>query len=185
MSYFTVEEFDGDEELIAASCDFIDRVTGQFFELREKTIKLDGRGGKNLVLPVFAYSVDYVKVEGEEIHDYVLYNRMEDRAYPKIFRSSGWPKGKLNVEVSGKFGYVEEDGSTPLAIKRAAMKLAILSSNEAPDERNLRGLLLSETTDGHNYELSENAVTSSITGDTEIDQILRKYTRSKFRMAIV
>ena len=124
-------------------------------------MRLDGRGGKNLVLPVFAYSVDYVKVDGEEINDYVLYNRMEDRTYPKIFRGSGWPKGKLNVEVAGKFGYVEEDGSTPLAIK-----LAILSSNEAPDERNLRGLLLSETTDGHSYALSESAVTSSITGDS-------------------
>ena len=65
MSYCTIddlraegvsEEDYSDEELgrlIEASSEFIDRVTGQWFELREKVIRLDGRGGKNLVLPVF------------------------------------------------------------------------------------------------------------------------------------
>ncbi len=206
MSYCTVEDLRAEgiseehfedaqlERLIATSCEFIDRVTGQWFELREKAIRLDGRGGKNLVLPVFAFSVDYVKVGCELIDDYVLYNRMEDRAYPKIFRCSGWPKGRLNVEVFGQWGYVEKDGTTPPAIKRAAMKLALynfpaLTDTEAQEENAIRGLLTSETTDGHSYELSEDAVseayTGAITGDTEVDQILKSYMRSKFRMAIV
>ena len=127
MSYCTIkdlraegiseEQFDDAqlERLIATSCEFIDRVTGQWFELREKAIRLDGRGDKNLVLPVFAFSLDYLKVGCELIDDYVLYNRMEDRAYPKIFRCSGWPKVRLNIEVSGQWGCVEEDGTTPPA----------------------------------------------------------------------
>ena len=177
------------ERLIALSCDFIDRITGQWFELRDKAIRLDGRGGKNLILPVFLYEADYVKIGLEEIDDYVLYNRMEDRAYPKIFRCSCWPKGRLNIEVSGKWGYVEENGTTPPAIKRAAMKLAMynfpsLSDSDSQEEKNLRGLLLSETTDGHSYTLSESAVTNSITGDTEIDQILKSYMCSRFRIAV-
>ena len=206
MSYCTIddlraegvsEEDYSDEELgrlIEASSEFIDRVTGQWFELREKVIRLDGRGGKNLVLPVFLSEAYSVKVDHEEIEDYVLYNRMEDRAYPKIFRCSGWAHGRLNVEVFGQWGYVEEDGTTPPAIKRAAMKLALynfpaLTDSEAQEENAIRGLLLSETTDGHTYMLSDSAVaeaySGAITGDAEIDGILKSYMRSRFRMAVV
>ena len=205
MSYCTVEDirvegvtedqFDDAqlERLIAASCEFIDRVTGQWFELRDKTLRLDGRGGQNLVLPVFLYEADSVKICLDYVDDFVLYNRMEDRVYPKIFRSAGWPKGRLNIEVSGKWGYVEEDGTTPPEIRRAAMKLAIyhfpaLSDAEAQQEKNQQGLLTSETTDGHSYALSNEAVSSlsseAITGDTEIDRILKSYMHSRFRMAV-
>ena len=206
MSYCTVEDLRAegvseedysDEQLensIADSCDFIDRVTGQWFELREKTISLDGRGGRNLLLPIFLSEAHSVKIDHEEIVDYVLYNRIDDRAYPKIFRCAGWPKGRLNIEVSGQWGYVEEDGSTPSAIKRVAMKLALynfpaLTDSETQEENAIRGLLLSETTDGHTYMLSDSAVaeaySGAITGDAEIDGILKSYMRSRFRMAIV
>ena len=202
MSYCTVEDLRAEgvseddytneqlEKLIAASCDFIDRITGQWFELREKVIRLDGRGGKNLVLPVFLYEAFSVRADGKEIDDYVLYNRMDDRSYPKIFRCSGWPVGRQNIEVAGQFGYVDEGGTTPPAIKRAAMKLALynfpsLSDSEAQEDNAVRGLLLSETTDGHSYTLSESALAESITGDAEIDGILKGYMRSRFRMAIV
>ncbi len=206
MSYCTVEDIRAEgvseedysdeqlERLITISCNFIDNVTGQWFKPREKVIRLDGRGGQNLVLPVFLSTADYVKIGLEYIDDYVLYNRMEDRTYPKIFRCSGWPKGRLNIEVFGTWGYIEEDGTTPSAIKRAAIKLALynfpaLSDSEAQEEKNLHGLLVSETTDGHSYNLSDNVVSEAysgaITGDTEIDQILKSYMVSRFRMAIV
>lgn len=206
MSYCTVEDIRAEgvseedytdeqlERLIAASCEFIDRVTGQWFELRDKTLRLDGRGGQNLILPVFLYEADCVKVGLDYVDDFVLYNRMEDRVYPKMFRCLGWPKGRLNIEVSGKWGYVEEDGTTPSAIRRAAMKLAMyhfpaLSDAEAQQEKNLQGLLTSETTDGHSYQLSDAAVSElasgAITGDTEIDGTLKHYMCSRFRIAIV
>ena len=149
------------------------------------------------MLPLFLIDCDYVKVKDELIEDYVLYNRItpvDDRPYPKIYRNAKWPEGIMNVEVSGTWGYVEAGNLTPEPIKRAAMKLAmcnfpLLSDTEAQSEKGLRGLLLSETTDGHSYELSEEVLASlasgAITGDSEIDQILRAYTRSKFRMAIV
>ena len=192
----TEEQFDDNQldKLIAVSCAYIDRVTGQWFELREKTISLDGRGGRILALPVFLYDVSCVKIDGEEAGDFVLYNRIEDRAYPKMFRHLRWPKGRLNIEVSGRWGYVEEDGTTPLAIKRAAMKLALynfpsLNDAEAQEEKNLRRLLVSETTDGHNYSLSSEAVadlySSALTGDVEIDQILKNYMCSHFKAAVV
>ena len=206
MSYCTVEDLRAEglsedkysdedlEKLIKLSCGYIDRVTGQFFELREQALRLDGNGGRNLVLPYPLIEAEYIEVSHEVIDDYVIYNRMEDRAYPKIYRNSKWPKGILNITVKGMWGYVEEDGSTPAPIKRIALKLAMyhfpaLSDTEAQNEKNLSGLLISETTDGHSYELAEDAVANfysgSITGDTEIDSVLKYYTRSRFRMAIV
>ena len=206
MSYCTVDDLRAEgvseedysdeqlENLIADSCEFIDRITGQWFELREKVIRIDGRGGQNLVLPIFLFVAYSVKVGYEEIDDYVLYNRMEDRAYPKIFRCSGWPRGRMNINVSGLWGYVEEDGFTPPAIKRAAMKLALyhfptLTDSDTLEENAIRGLLVSETTDGHSYTLSGSAVadvySGAITGDAEIDGILKRYMRSRFRMTTV
>ena len=196
---FTEEDYPDEvaERLIKLSSEYIDRVTGQFFEPREMAVRLDGRGGKNLVLPLFLIDCDYVKVKDELIEDYVLYNRItpvDDRPYPKIYRNAGWPEGIMNVEISGTWGYVEAGNLTPESIKRAAMKLAmynfpLLSDSEAQGEKSMKGLLLSETTDGHSYELSEEVLASlasgAITGDSEIDQILRGYTRSKFRMAVV
>ena len=209
MSYCSVEDLRAEgldsekisdeelEKLIKLSCDYIDRITGQFFEPREFAIRIDGRGGKNLVLPLFLIDVWYIKINNEFIDDFVLYNRItpvDDRPYPKIFRNEKWPEGIMNVEISGTWGYVEADKSTPEPIKRIAKKLAIynfpaLIDKEAQEEKNLKGLLLSEMTDGHSYELAEGAVTNlftnSITGDIEIDEVLKQYTRSKFRMAVV
>lgn len=195
---FTEEKYPDEvvEKLIGLACKYIDQVTGQFFEPRELTLRVDGRGGRNLVLPLFLIDCDYVKVRGEIIDDYVLYNRItpiDDRPYPKMYRNVRWPKGIMNVEICGTWGYVDAGNLTPEPIKRAAMKLAmyqfpLLSDSQAQEEKSLNGLLLSETTDGHSYELSEEVLaglaSGAITGDSEIDQILKSYTRSKFRMAI-
>ena len=82
MSYCTVEELRAEgldeekysnealEKLIKLSCEYIDRITGQFFEPRELTIRLDGRGGKNLVLPLFLIDAWYIKVGNEFIDDF-------------------------------------------------------------------------------------------------------------------
>ena len=144
-----------------------------------------------------------VKVDGEEVTNYVLYNRFppaDDRMYPKMYRKNRWAEGVLNIEISGLWGYVDEDGNggymTPAMIKRAAIKLALynfpdLGDKDAQEEKALRGAIVSETTDGHSYSLSDSAVSAmnasaiTLTGDTEIDQILRRYTMRPIRMAIV
>lgn len=196
---FSLDDF-SDEEialLIEQSGILIEKITGQFFEPRTMTIRLDGRGGKNLLLPVFLIDGETIRIDGEEIsnEDYILYNRFfpDDRRYPKIFRSKGWPVGKLNIEVTGTFGYVEEDLTTPKDIKRAVMKLATsyfpsLSDKAAQEEKALQGLIVSETTDGHSYSLSSSAVANiqagALTGDSEVDAILRSYMKPRIRFAI-
>ena len=96
------------EQLIKISCDYIDKLTRQWFEPREKTVKLNGRGGKILILPVFLIEEDTVWLDNEVIEDYVLYNRIspeDDRKYPKIYREKKWTEGVLNVQIHGKWGY--------------------------------------------------------------------------------
>ena len=199
MSYCTIEDlraegFDeenySDEKLTALinlSCNFIERVTGQFFEPREMTLKFDGRDGRNLPLPFVLLEPLSITVDGEEITDYVNY---QNYSYPKIVRVKKWPRGFQNIEILGTFGYSE----TPEDIKRAAMKIAMyqfpaLNDSEAQEEKNLQGLLVSEHTDGHSYSLSGSTIAdlyaNSITGDTEIDSILRRYMRTRLRLAAV
>ena len=185
------------ESLIKLACNYIDTMTGQFFEPREQVLRLDGRGGKILRLPVFLIEAYSVIVSGEEISDYVLYNRMSDRFYPKIYRNQGWRKGILNISVQGLWGYVDkaETGyATPELIKRAAMKLALynfpdLGDKEAQEEKALSGLLQSETTDGHSYSLNGEILKAmyenSLTGDAEIDGIINQYTRYSMELAVV
>lgn len=188
-------------ELIGLSCAYIDRMTRQWFEPREKTLRLDGTGGEVLPLPVFLIEQpESVTVDGEPVTDFTLYNRFppaDDRGYPKMRRKALWPKGILNVEIKGLWGYVDEgpDGGyvTPPLIRRAAMKLALynfpsLGDSEAQEEKALRGALLKETTDGHSYELAADVLTAmasnSITGDAEIDQILMQFASVQIRMAL-
>ena len=185
------------ESLIKLACNYIDTMTGQFFEPREQVLRLDGRGGKILRLPVFLIEAYSVIVSGEEISDYVLYNRMSDRFYPKIYRNQGWRKGILNISVQGLWDYVDkaETGyATPELIKRAAMKLALynfpdLGDKEAQAEKALSGLLQSETTDGHSYSLNGEILKAmyenSLTGDAEIDGIINQYTRYSMELAVV
>ena len=163
------------------------------------TLRLDGRGGKTLLLPVFLIRDAVIYIENQHIlsNDYIVYNRFypDDRRYPKIyFIDDRWPKGNQNIEVSGLFGYVEPDMSTPKDIKRAAMKLAtsyfpLLSDKTAQEAKAVQGLIISESTDGHSYSLSSSALSNiqagALTGDSEVDAILRGYLRPRLRFTVV
>ena len=189
------------ESLIKLSCGYIDTMTRQWFEPRELEIKLDGHGGKILKLPVFLIQDYSVTVSGEEIEDYVLYNRIvppeDDRFYPKAYRYNGWRRGILNINVYGLWGYVDKAETgyvTPELIKRAAMKLALynfpdLGDKQAQDEKRLNNLLQSETTDGHSYSLNGEILKAMsenyLTGDSEIDNIIMRYTMPSMKMAVV
>lgn len=202
MSYCTIENLRNEglteddysderlSELIKMSCDFIDKITGQFFELREIALTFDGRGGQYLVLPYPLIEATEILVDDEAVNDFVLYNRLEDRVYPKIYRERKWPKGILNISISGSWGYVDENLQTPTPIKRIATKLAMyhfpaLNDSDAQEQLNINGRVISETTDGHSYSLAAVDSSSLITGDKEIDDVLKFYTRSNFRMAVV
>lgn len=194
----------------------IETATGQWFESRALTALLDGTDANILFLPVpvIALTALYVNedfVNPVPVADYRVYNRVpptgypDDRRNPKIglvnvdqFRSIFTPPsirgrgnvfayGKQNQKLIGTFGFVEADGTTPLLIKRAQIKLVIEHSKKiasAPEGSSLpAGPITTEMTDGHMrvYSTLIKATvkpgTFMITGDPEVDWILAQYKR--------
>jgi len=126
------------QPLIDRASNFIDFVTGQFFEPREMVITLDGTDSQTLLVPLPI--IDITKIElidwpgnpsgiGDVGLDIVaVYNRHlseqlthpDDRKNPKIaFLGSivspdietieTWPVGKRNVRLTGRFGFTNPD----------------------------------------------------------------------------
>jgi len=133
-------------QVIDAQSKFIDEATGWWFEPREMTFDLDGRGSSVLFLtmPIIAVSklaeLDAGGSEDEwSLDDFIIYNRHirqnlttpDDRHNPKIVLREGgiFPEDYQNVRVEGIFGYTEYDGSangrTPRLIKQVCKKLVI------------------------------------------------------------
>lgn len=193
MAYCTIEEIRAEgitperasdprlAMLIELATAYIDGITRQWFEPRALTITLDGNGGQMLYLPVFAIEVTSVRIDGQAITDYQVYNRFfpDDRRNPRIYREAGWPKGRQNIAIEGTWGYVDKVGTeyrTPLLIKQVAKRLVIreiplLGDAEGQEERK-RARIVSETTDGHSYTLERLAGTLDLTGDPDIDGVL-------------
>lgn len=92
-----------------------------------------------------------------------------------------FPKGTQNVRLTGRFGFVEEDGTTPLPILQAMMMLIVQNLHpfgSAMEKRRHRARrLLEETNDGHRYEMQRVISDLDLSGDPEVDQILNKYLR--------
>lgn len=159
----------------------IDTLTGQWFEARTCTFRLDGPGAPTLFLRVPVISVQEIRIDGQPIDlaEVVVYNSVQDRRNPRLYYAPGFPKGKGNVEVVGSFGYVEQDGSTPELIKYACRRIVIsnlapLTDKDAQEEKK-RVRIASETTDGHSYTLAKDERPAGLTGDPEVDSILAQF----------
>jgi hypothetical protein len=175
------------DEAIALAQKYIEDETGWWFEQREKTMSFDGSECKGaLFLPVFPYEILEVKSDGAllaETDDYVLYNRFypDDRWTSKItFEFAVVDEPKI-ITVKAKWGFVEEDGPTPILIKKICKKLALteiptLTTSGRRDDID-RGKIIEERTDGHQYRLSEKAVSGGPTGDAEIDGVISAYSK--------
>lgn len=186
-------------ELCGLASNYIDVMTGRWFEPRVRTIKMDGNGGAVLPLPHFLIAAESVRCSGNPVTDFVLYDEPEDRDYPKLHRKRGWVRGARNVEVCGTWGYVDfnADGTyaTPPLIRTAARRLVLLelasSSGDGSIDaaREMRGLLVEETTDGHSYKLDRSLTTLCVdkvyTGDLEIDQILERFSAFSMGLGLI
>lgn len=175
------------QQLIDLATSYVEAITGLWFEERAMTLRLDGTGSRTLWLPIFPTEVSTVRVDGRAVTDYVAYNRFapDDRRSPRLVREVGWPKGRQNIEVDGRWGYVDPAPGggvkTPEPIRRAVLRLVVrelplLTDVEGQEDRK-RTRIVSETTDGHSYTLERLAVTLDLTGDPDIDGILAMYRR--------
>ena len=218
---------------IARATAMIDRVTGQWFEPRTRTFRLDGRPGEDIRMDVPIVAVTALSILEESIDlDYTwVYNRHltqgllapDDRGNPRI----GWRddydlygyrlleqarrfrRGFQRVTVAGVFGYTELDssltpgetssgsqvpadyGDTPALIKYACLRLvlkyAFPAMSSDGDDLAMRKRLIEERTADQLYRLadpSEEDASFGITGDREVDGILKMY-RAPFRVGAV
>ncbi len=108
-----------------------------------------------------------------------------------IFRHRlAFPIGALNLQVDGVLGFTDPDpnfpgdqiGMTPELIREVCMKLV---QREAPkmkdtddrEDAQKRHRLISEKTRDQSYRLDRSPIQGTITGDSEIDNILISYKR--------
>lgn len=171
----------------------IDRVTGWFFEPRSMRYRLSGRGTPSIEPPAHPIALDRVSIDGADHSlsddDLVVMGApvvpSEDGPRLTLLHGATFSRGEANIEVEGRFGFTEGDGTpegrTPLAIRRACMLmvlrgLPLLSSADSDDAKN-RWRILEERTRDQSYKLNKSSGAGEITGDPEIDGILMRYRR--------
>lgn len=171
----------------------IDSFTGWFFEPRNLTLRLDGRGTPSIEPPVPPIELTQLTVGGSEVSvapvDLVVVGAPVQPGFdgPRLTRTRGrmFPKAAGNVEASGSWGYTEDDGTpqgrTPVEIRRACMLLVLrwlspLGTDDA--EARHRWRIIEERTRDQSYKLDRvSGGGSTFTGDPDIDGIVGRYRR--------
>jgi hypothetical protein len=182
----------------------IDRYTRQWFESRTKTLRIMGSGTRLLFLPMPLVNTTGLEVllngdtsalpsEAYQIgvdSDFLIDRQnpriellvADDNIYLSAFRENTWSEFEEQV-ITGNFGYVESDGTTPLPIQRALIKLCILDLRAGEDlwsgggtgvpsgSTSVVGPKKKETTDGHSIEY-DTSKAETITFKDDIDSLL-------------
>jgi hypothetical protein len=195
-----VRESEGSDErllsLLAEATASIDRFTGWYFEPRRAAYVLDGRGTPTIELPVPPIQLDHVQVGSGGVllppSALVVVGApvLPGFDVPRITRRHGltFPRGQGNVVAAGLWGFTEDDGTplgrTPPAIRRACMLLALRGlaplNDEASQEARMRWRIVEERTREQSYRLEPIGTrATALTGEPEIDALLRPYIRPK------
>ncbi len=186
----------------------IDRVTGQYFEPRPATYRLDGRGTPTLELPVPPIQLASLRVDYEGRTPFPFLSGFPfefslepanlvvvgapvrpdfDGARLTLRHGLFFPKGRGNVTTAGLWGYTEDDstpeGRTPPAVKRACILLVLRGllplADDAAFEARSRWRILEERTRDQSYRLDANRGGGLwLTGDPEVDALLTPYVRT-------
>lgn len=195
------------DSLILQAQAFIDRHTRQWFNARAGVVKRMGNNSSLMQLPVAIISVSQIILNGNQppldlAGALIGTGRFisDDRRNPRIILRRAnldifalEPRVFLKeriTEITGVFGFLEEDGSTPLLIQRATLKLAILrmmntagASAAASASSGDRGPVESEKTDIHEISYfdprastgSSTSDGTGLSGDDEVDDIIASY----------
>ena len=186
----------------------IERVTRQFFEPRQLTFALDGRGTPTIELSVPPIRLASLRIDSEGRQPFALTSAAPsgflldastlvivgspigpgyDGARLTLRHGLRFPKGHGNVVADGLWGCTEDDGSpngrTPLAVKRACILLVLRGlhplADDAAFEARSRWRILEERTRDQSYRLDANRGGGAwLTGDPEVDSLLTPYVRS-------
>jgi hypothetical protein len=181
------------QALIEEATASIDRITGWFFEPREMTVYMDGRGTPSIEPPY--PPIDLVELTMNERllnldnGEVVIIGAPVQPGFsaPRITLKVGvFYTGAANVVGEGIWGFTEDDGTeygrTPLAIRRACMMMVMRmlplmgNTEDSADARNAWRIIEEKTRD-QSYKLDKPSTSSTVTGDPELDQILARYSK--------
>lgn len=167
---------------------WIDQATGWWFEARALTLRLDCHQAGVLFLPAPVITLDELAMMdgfgGRQVLDpsgYIVYDRrpwaggMDDRYYPRIAARERFAPGRLRYEAVGTFGFVEEDGSAPAAIRRACVLLTLAAADPAASRERPASDLRSITVQGRSESYAGPTSASTISGLPEVDRIIQRY----------
>lgn len=200
------------EVYIKEAMAFIDRHTRQWFNARTfddtKPVLMEGNNTETLFFPVPILEITTLKKQKDSeilaADDYQVFNGRsfpDDRRNPMLklrrdsddvmFIGTGKFMRGVRAIITGIFGFLEEDGSTPLMIQRATLKLSLMyymrtlgeSAEVAANSAEL-GPIKREKTDMHEIEYFDARATggkdssasgSGLSGDDEVDDIIAAY----------
>ncbi len=198
------------EDIIDQAINFIDEQTGQFFNSRPALVSLEGNNTPTMWFPVPIIDIQKLRInsttseltEGEEF-DYIAFKGraepQDDRRNPRIKLNVGRGRDSIFIgaissrifakqtltEITGDFGFLEPDGSTPALIRRATTILAAKEINSPAASASATtgtGPVKRTKVDLHEkefFELKSATARGSLSGIPEVDQII-----SRFRTAI-
>jgi len=170
--------------------EYIEKLTNQFFNLREKVFLVDSWGTRIITLPVPIISITKIEIDSEnrfieqDLSGYIIFNRFfpDDRDYPKIERKDAFfPKGNQNIKVTGTFGFLNESLETPQPIKMVT-KMLLLQWFKGVSESKTRlrdGKTYFKKDERFETRITESLSIGNLTGDPEIDNILTRYRRAE------
>ncbi len=180
--------------LIEEATMMIDRATGCFFEPRNMTIRINGRGTPSIKPPVPPILLDEISLNNSDfspnLSDIIIVGAPIQPGFSSpmmtLIHGQIFPRGDHNIEVKGLFGYTEEDGTltgrTPLEIRRACMLIVLrwiprLGDSDASEDARNRWRIIEEKTRDQSYKLASISSAAQLTGDPDIDAILVRYSR--------
>ncbi len=170
--------------------EYIEKLTRQFFNVRDLTLLIDSFGTRIIALPVPIISISKIEIDStngfieQDLSKFIIFNSFypDDRDYPKIERKDAFfPEGKKKIRVTGSFGFVNEDLQTPEPIK-VVTKLLFLNwfKGVSTGKKNLRdGKTYFFKDEKYEKRITESMSIGSLTGDPEIDNILIQYKRAE------
>lgn len=210
MAYATVQDIrdagvtvdDADDIEVQALLDLcsilLDQACKQWFEPRVLDAVFDGTDSTLLQLPVPIIELTSLQINDETTDlDPARYRAYTSRALPddrrnpriKLINCGLFNHGVQNQAVSGTFGFVEPDDSTPLPIHRATIKLVLErigtpsfgESSSGGSSTGPIGPITEEQTDGHKlkYQAAKlgdrKAGLQGISSDPEVQDTIRLY----------
>lgn len=194
------------ERIILDAMNFIDEKTGQFFNKRPALVALEGNNSPTMWFPVPIIDISKLLINSTEQElfpgqdrDFIQFigraEPQDDRRNPRIKLNVGRGRDSIFIgsvtsrifskdtltEITGDFGFLEPDGSTPPGIVKATKMLAskeINSPSTSASATSGQGPIKRRKVDLHEeefFEIRSSTSRGSLSGIAEVDQIMATF----------